>query len=175
MQFKTSVTPAGPVYTVGGAIGARYTQLGAETSSLGAPTGDEQTLSNGRVQDFEHGRIYWSAATGVWETYGLIAQKYLDLGGPTSPLGWPTSGELGTPNGIGRFNRFTEGNIYFNPQAGTHCVYGAIFTEYGRHGYEGGRFGFPITDEYSTPEGRRNDFQGGWIAWISATGQVVTS
>lgn len=175
MQFKTSVTPAGPVYTVGGAIGARYTQLGAETSPLGAPTGDEQSLSNGRVQDFEHGRIYWSAATGAWETYGLIAQKYLDLGGPTSPLGWPTSGELGTPNGIGRFNRFTEGNIYFNPQAGTHCVYGAIFAEYGRHGYEGGRFGFPTTDEYPTPDGRRNDFQGGWIAWISATGQVTTS
>nr|WP_193777233.1 MULTISPECIES: trehalose corynomycolyl transferase [unclassified Rhodococcus (in: high G+C Gram-positive bacteria)] len=175
MQFKTSVTPVAPVYTVGGAIGARYTQLGAETSPLGAPTGDEQPLASGRVQDFEHGRIYWSAATGAWETYGLIAQKYLDLGGPTSPLGWPTSGELGTPNGIGRFNRFTEGNIYFNPQAGTHCVYGAIIAEYGRHGYEGGRFGFPTTDEYATPEGRRNDFQGGWIAWISATGQVVTS
>ncbi|WP_158171169.1 LGFP repeat-containing protein [Rhodococcus sp. JT-3] len=63
-----------------------------------------------------------------------------------------TYAEVGTPNGIGRFNRFTEGNIYFNPQAGTHCVYGAIFAEYGRHGYEGGGFGFPTTDEYATPD-----------------------
>ncbi|MGE2767182.1 LGFP repeat-containing protein [Rhodococcus sp. 1.20] len=33
----------------------------------------------------------------------------------------------------------------------------------------------PTTDEYATPDGRRTDFQGGWIAWIAATGQIVTS
>jgi len=126
LQFKTSVVPAGPVYTVGGAIGARYNTLGADTGPLGDPVGNEYDIAAGRAQDFEHGRIYAGPSTGAWETYGLIAQKYQSLGGPAGVLGWPTSGELGTPNGQGRFNRFVQGNIYFNPQAGTHSIYGAI-------------------------------------------------
>jgi hypothetical protein len=175
LQFKTSVAPAGPVYTVGGAIGARYNVLGADTGPLGDPVGNEYDIAGGRAQDFEHGRIYAGPSTGAWETYGLIAQKYQSLGGPAGVLGWPTSGELGTPNGQGRFNRFVQGNIYFNPQAGTHSVYGAIFQEWGRRGYEGGRFGFPTSDEYAVADGRQNNFQGGWIRWITATGRIVTS
>jgi len=51
----------------------------------------------------------------------------------------------------------------------------SISTAYGHHGNESGRFGFPITDEYPTPDVRRNDFQGGWIKWIAATSQTITS
>ena len=53
-------------------------------------------------------------------------------------MGWPTSGELGTPNGQGRFNRFEHGNIYFGfPVGRAHMIHGAIFNRYGQEGYEG--------------------------------------
>ncbi|WP_420878985.1 DUF4185 domain-containing protein [Rhodococcus sp. (in: high G+C Gram-positive bacteria)] len=175
VQFRTAIEPVAPVLAVAGPIASRYRQIGAETGPLGHPTSNEYNLAGGKIQDFEYGRIYWTSSTGAWETYGLIGEKYHQMGGPTSVLGWPTSGEIGTPNGLGRFNRFVEGNIYFNPTAGTHAIYGAIFARWGQEGYENSRFGFPTSDEYSVPEGRRSDFQGGWIRWNSTTGMTTTS
>ena len=41
----------------------------------------------------------------------------------------------------------------------------------GRGGWEAGDLGFPTSDEYVVPEGRRNDFEGGSITWSAASGQ----
>ncbi|WP_228835240.1 LGFP repeat-containing protein [Nocardia abscessus] len=57
---------------------------------------------------------------------------------------------MSTPNGPARFNRFQTGNIYHSP-AGTDAVYGGIFGEWARQGYENGRLGFPISDEFDVP------------------------
>ncbi|QIX53955.1 trehalose corynomycolyl transferase (plasmid) [Rhodococcus sp. DMU1] len=157
-----------------GAIGARYIAIGGENGPLGRCTGQEAERDGGRSQDFAHGAMFWTEQTGAWEVYGQIGTKYTDLGGPTSAVGWPVSGELTTPNGIGRFNRFQQGNIYFAP-TGTHPVYGAIFAEWGRHGFENGRFGFPTSDEFDVPDGRQTNFEGGWIRWIPDGDQVLTS
>lgn len=157
-----------------GAISLRYIAIGGENGPLGRCTGQEAELDGGRVQEFANGSIYWTDQTGAWEVYGAIADKYTDLGGPSSAVGWPVSGELPTPNGIGRFNSFQEGNIYFAP-AGTFAVHGAIFDEWGRQGFENGRFGFPVSDEFEVPDGRQVNFERGWIRWVADGDKVLTS
>ncbi|MFV9455362.1 LGFP repeat-containing protein [Rhodococcus sp. NM-2] len=157
-----------------GAIGARYIAIGGEDGPLGGCTGQESGRDGGQVQDFANGAMFWTEETGAWEVYGQIGAKYTEIGGPTSAVGWPVSGELITPNGVGRFNRFEQGNIYFAP-TGTHPVYGAIFAEWGRQGFENGRFGFPTSDEFDIPGGRQTNFEGGWIRWIADGDQVLTS
>ncbi|WIC89790.1 lysin A [Gordonia phage Sapo] len=44
-----------------GRIGERYFKDGAEKGPLGYPLGDEEFFQDGRVQNFEHGKAYWSA------------------------------------------------------------------------------------------------------------------
>ena len=63
-----------------------------------------------RLSEFENASFYWSAATGACNIYGHIRVKWLDLGGPTSPLGLPTTDELDIPGG-GRYNGFEKGAI----------------------------------------------------------------
>jgi uncharacterized protein with LGFP repeats len=42
-------------------------------------------------------------------------------------MGYPTTDELSTPDGIGRYNHFDKaGSIYWTPGTGAHEVYGAI-------------------------------------------------
>jgi uncharacterized protein with LGFP repeats len=85
-------------------------------------------------------------------------------------LGYPTTDELPTPGGTGRYNHFQHGSVYWTPAAGAHEVYGAIRVLWARNGSEAGRLGFPVTGEYSVPGGRRSDFQGGAIVYDAATG-----
>ncbi len=157
-----------------GAIGVHYTEIAGPEGPLGSCTGAEHDLDGGRMQEFAHGAVYWTESTGAWEVYGAIAEKYATDGGPGSAVGWPISGELVTANGAGQFNRFEHGNIYHSP-AGTHSVHGAIFDEWGRQGFEQGQFGFPTTDEFAVTDGVQTNFQGGWIRFITATGETVTS
>jgi uncharacterized protein with LGFP repeats len=51
---------------------------------------------------------------------GAIRDKWLALGGPSSFLGQPLTDELGTPDGVGRFNHFQGGSIYWTPTIGAH-------------------------------------------------------
>lgn len=44
-------------------------------------------------------------------------------------------------------------------------VYGCNFRAYLQVGGSGSWLGFPISDEYDAPHGRRNDFEGGYIFW----------
>jgi hypothetical protein len=61
-------------------------------------------------------RIYYSDL-GVYVVYGAIGQRYADLGGPNSWLGWPLSDELDFTEG-GRASKFQNGNIYWWPDVG---------------------------------------------------------
>lgn len=88
-----------------------------------------------------------------FQVYGEIGKKYASLGGPTGFLGAPRTDETGTPDGIGRFNHFEHGSIYWTPQTQAHEVHGAIHDKWAATGFERGP-GYPITDETSTPDGR---------------------
>jgi LGFP repeat len=95
--------------------------------------------------------LYPGAVFGQ-RVYGKIGEKYNALGGPAGPLGRAMSDEADAPFG-GRFNAFQNGYIYWSPKIGTaYAVFGAIGAKWNQSGRV--EFGYPITDETPTPDGR---------------------
>ncbi|HYO54266.1 N-acetylmuramoyl-L-alanine amidase [Archangium sp.] len=164
--------------TVGGAILTRYNQLGGSAGFLGPCKTNELTTPDGigRYNHFQNGSIYWTSATGAWEVWGNIRIKWEALGWERSALGYPITGELGTPDGIGRYNHFQYGSIYWTPETGAHEVRGNIHAKWKALGWETSPLGYPITDEMGTPDGigRYNHFRKGAIEgsiyWTPTTG-----
>ncbi|MEX5300262.1 S8 family serine peptidase [Kocuria sp. CPCC 205292] len=78
---------------VRGAIGRRWTALGAETGLLGYPLGRERGGLGGAGQEFERGRILWSPATGAQPVRGAIGRAHADLRGEQGRLGYPVTPE----------------------------------------------------------------------------------
>lgn len=141
-------------------------------AELGACLTPEYGVPGGRAQDFRNGRVIWSAKTGAKVVGGAIGGAYVAAGGPGGYLGFPTSDELGTPDRIGRFNRFENGNVYWTAKTGAHPVVGAISAAWGKAGYERGPLGYPAGDEITTPngKGRVQAFQIGAYYWNQANG-----
>ncbi|MGO4859079.1 LGFP repeat-containing protein, partial [Arthrobacter sp. 2MCAF14] len=82
---------------------------------------------------------------------------------------------MGTPDGVGQYTHFTGSggsSIYWSPATGAHEVQGAIRAKWAALGWEQGRLGYPLTDEYAVPVGRESDFGGGRLTWNSQTGTV---
>ncbi|MBS0583876.1 MAG: hypothetical protein JSS42_12320 [Proteobacteria bacterium] len=99
------------------------------------------------------------ASTHAAEPYGKIGEKYAALGGHGSALGAPIGNEANAPFG-GRFHDFRMGSIYWHPQIGQAFeVFGAIGGKF--HQLGNAQFGYPITDESTTPDrrGRYNHFR----------------
>lgn len=98
---------------------------------------------------------------------GAILSKYQEMRGQNSPLGCPTSDELTTPNGRGKYNTFDGGSIYWTAATGAHPIWGAIRDKWGSLGWENGKLGFPVSDELANPDGqgRRQQFEGGTVYW----------
>jgi hypothetical protein len=100
---------------------------------------------------------------------GDIAGKYDALGGCASLLGSPITEERGTPDGVGRYSVLEHGSIYWTPALGAHEVHGRIRDAWAAAGWEAGHLGYPTSDEYADGDGRRNDFEHGFIHWSAAT------
>jgi uncharacterized protein with LGFP repeats len=84
------------------------------------------------------------------------------------------SDETTTPDGIGRYNHFQGGSIYWTPQTGAHEVHGFIRNKWAFLRWERGRLKYPTSDEFQDGPYRRSNFQGGYIRWSEKTGAVVT-
>ncbi len=104
-------------FEVHGAILTKYLATGA-VDAWGFPVSNESdilkgTTSIGRISEFEKCSIYWSGASGAHEVHGDIRDKYRNLSGPLSPLGFPLSDEANIPNiqAPARFNSFQNGSI----------------------------------------------------------------
>ncbi|GAB7189438.1 hypothetical protein NUM3379_01440 [Kineococcus sp. NUM-3379] len=165
-------SPATGAWEVRGAIGERWAQLGREGSWLGFPTSGELGLRGGAFERFQGGSVYFSGATGAQAVRGLIREKWGSVGWEAGYLGYPTTTEA--PVRGGAFTHFQGGSVYWSPATGAHVVRGAIRQAWAGQGWESGRLGFPMSDEYDVPGGRRSDFQGGDIVWTPAGGAVVT-
>src|SRR5262249_28411227 len=111
---------------------------------------------------------------GAHEVHGDIRAKWSSMGWETSVLGYPTTDETSTPDGIGRYNHFQGGSIYWTPSLGAHEVQGLIHDFWANQGWEQGALGYPTSDEYSVPQGRRSDFQHGTVTYNTSTGQVTS-
>ncbi len=169
-------SPATTAHEMHGALLGHYLSLGGPAAGLGLPTSDETSVTGspaGRRSELADGTLLWSPATGAHVVHGAISNRYSELGGPGGSMGLPTTDELGTPDRIGRFNFFTGGGIYWSPNSGAHQVQGAILAAWAAMGFERGFLGYPISNEYDVPDGRRSDFQGGWLLWDRASGTIT--
>ncbi len=116
---------------------------------------------------------YNSQMHNAFEIHGDIYRKWLELGG----LQWgvPSTDELTTSRGDGRFNFFNNGSasIHWTTRTGAHAVWGDILKKWAQLNWENGPMGYPVTDETATPDGigRFNHFEnGGSIYWTPNTG-----
>ncbi|HEY6072322.1 MAG TPA: hypothetical protein VIV15_02765, partial [Anaerolineales bacterium] len=150
----------------------KYLAFGGPSGFLGSPVGPETSMGSGSYRDFQGGSIYWSSSTGVYEVHGDIRAKWLALGGVNSFLGYPLTDETVTPDGIGRYNHFQGGSVYWSPNTGAHEVHGLIRDKWASMGWEQSFLGYPLTDETPTSDGvgRYNDFQAGSIYWSPSSG-----
>ncbi len=171
-------------FVVYGSIYAHYAQLGdlsdpARQPFLGLPTSDELPAGRGRVSHFDGADIYWATNVGAHEVHGAIRQHWRDLGGFSGFLGFPLTDESGTPDGVGRYNRFEGGVIYWTPGTGAYEVHGAILDLWSSLGFEKSFLGYPVSDETGGTlppplylSARVSYFQFGQIVWSDATGAV---
>ncbi len=166
--------PSTGAYEVHGLIRSRWASLGWERSFLGYPKTDETATPDGigRFNHFQGGSIYWSPSTGAWEVHGAIRNKYASLGWERSFLRYPLTNETTCPDGVGRFNHFQGGSIYWSPSTGAHEVHGAIRAHWASMGWEKSVLGYPISDELVVfgGAGRISHFQRGSIYWSSTAG-----
>nr|WKN39744.1 hypothetical protein K4G66_13695 [Tunicatimonas sp. TK19036] len=132
---------------------------------------------DGFYREYGNGRIYWSPSTNAHEVHGAILDKWLSLGAEHSFLGYPVGDETGTPDGVGRFNRFQHGMIYWTPSIGAHEIHGAILDKWSSIGFENSFLGYPVSDELDLgfANGRFSNFERGQIAWTPIAGAAVSS
>jgi len=110
----TTVAPAAPVTAAAlSPIDQRYASDAALRKLLGAPTGAEFSVANGRQRNYKYGSLLWSSSTGVHELHGAILWKFKQLGG-AAKLGFPTTDEKTEEwrvpgNVVLAYNRFANG------------------------------------------------------------------
>ncbi len=127
---------------------------------MGYPTADEVDVLGaddtviGQSQTFEQGTFYRNKADGkVFSLKGDINEKYIELGGPAGPLGFPDRNdrELGDEalGNDGSYSRFKKGYIYSSSRSGTHVIYkGPVFDAWKKKGYEHPQgIGYPTSDD----------------------------
>ncbi|MDQ7806681.1 PQQ-dependent sugar dehydrogenase [Amycolatopsis sp. A133] len=176
--YYTASTGAHVIY---GEIRKKWAELDYERG-VGYPTTDEFGTPDG-IARYNHfirggnvGSIYYTTATGAHAIYGEIRKKWAELDYERG-LGYPATDELGTPDGVARYNHFTKnGNttrsIYYTTATGAHAIYGEIWRKWAALDFERG-LGYPTTDELGTPDGRGryNHFSlGGSIYFTTSTG-----
>lgn len=81
----------GAVWPVQGGFMDAWTKLDKEWGVAGYPMSAEIPTANGVFQEFEHGRFYWTPATGPRFVPADILAVYLERGGEAGSYGYPTS------------------------------------------------------------------------------------
>ncbi|WP_337060111.1 CAP domain-containing protein [Kineococcus sp. G2] len=102
---------------------------------------------------------------------GSILARYQAAGGPGSVLGLPTTSELTTPDGIGRYTHFDGGSVYWTPATGAQVVRGAIRGTWSGLGWENSPVGYPTEEEFAVRDGGRvQRFARGLVYWTPKLG-----
>jgi hypothetical protein len=127
------------------AIEAKASSLGYGPQGL---AGDVASVSGGYLGRYTSHDIYAAPGGAAFEVHGDIRAKYNALGGADGLLGIPETDERGTPDGIGRFNHFKGGSIYWTPRTGPMAVRGAVRDFWASTGWERGPFGYPVQDQH---------------------------
>jgi uncharacterized protein with LGFP repeats len=167
---------AGPTgqaaHGLSGGIGGLWNQQGAASGPLGFPVGDITCALTpaGCSQAFQHGSIYWSAATGPHAVSGDIAAAWTAVGGHAGWLGYPRAAATCTAAGCSQ--PFQGGLLAGAPGQGAHALSGGIGAHWAQQGGTSGPLGLPVGAATCglTPPGCSQAFQNGSIYWSAATG-----
>ncbi|MFC7451052.1 DUF5615 family PIN-like protein [Rhodococcus daqingensis] len=161
-------------------IEKKYIEWGGAGSPLGNPVGGVYVVGNGFGQDYEGGTIYYSPDSGAKVMYGVILDKYRELGGPAGDIGFPNTDEVDATGGANRVSEFlTPGGakIFWTPEAGAWLVRGPILAAWDKLGGATGPLGYPIAAETEVDGVRIAKFSGNGgtaeIRWSEADGFVT--
>lgn len=171
-------SPTTGAYVNKGDIRNEWKNWGYENGQLGYPVSDEYTVSsafvsnyetNALIQDFQGGSIIWSNnwAKVVHTEFNTKWKAY----GSQNGLGLPTSNQVSSVNS-GYVQNFERGNIYWTSPTGVRATSGVIGNTHKGLNAERGVLGYPKTDELKNliNGGSKQEFQGGYVTWSSATG-----
>ena len=167
-------TPTTGTWSARGSVLAGWQARGAEWSWLGYPTRDERCgMSAGACyQNFEGGRITWSAKTGADALRWPMAEAWDALGAGGGTLGHPLTDTVCGLSRSGCYQVFERGWLYSTPTTGTHFLRGAIKETWAATGLEWGVLGYPTTDERCGLSGGAcmQEFEHGHVYWTAGTG-----
>jgi Polysaccharide deacetylase/LGFP repeat len=169
-------SPASGAHYSVGAIRVAWAGTDYERGFLGYPTTNEVPgLVNGGVyQMYQRGAIIWSPASGAHYSVGAIRQAWAGTGYERGGLGYPTTNEVGGLVRGGVYQMYQRGAIIWSPASGAHYSIGAIRQAWAATGYERGRLGYPVTNEFASGGGVAQDYQGGRINWTAGGGATIT-
>lgn len=164
-------SPNSGAHATKGAVLSKWREEGSESGWLGYPTSSEVKVKNGVYQDFQGGKIYWSAATGAKSTKisGRVYTKWKSLNWENGWLGYPTSDQLSGLRNNGYWQSFQGGVIMNSPYTFAHTVKGTILNRWRAEGSENGWLGYPTTEELAVSDGVIQQFENGYIRWYSRT------
>jgi uncharacterized protein with LGFP repeats len=174
--YWTATTGAVPVWN--GAIGGQWKRLGSEGSWLKYPVSAERCglAGDGCAQEFQSGTVYWSPRTGAFPTGGGIGQRWNQIGGVSSRLGYP-AGQLvcGLAQG-GCVQSFERGAIGWSAASGAWDVGGGIGLRWMELNAQDGGLGYPSSPEICglAASGCFQNFTRGTMMWSPATGAQPT-
>lgn len=172
-------------------IAQKYQNYTGVDGLLGASTTGELVAPDG-VGHYQHyqaasaslipydtagGSIYWTPTTCAHVVQGPIHMKWAAIGWERSPEGYPVTDMTATPDGLGRYNHFQTGSIYWSPLTGAYEVHGLIRDRWASLGWERGTLAYPISDETDeiNGSGRFSLFQHGSIHWNRSTNAITVN
>jgi uncharacterized protein with LGFP repeats len=173
------VAAASPLGEADDAMTAAWKTAGGDNSDLGAKQGEAYAAGAGFAQDFVHGKMFFTPATGPRSMMGAILDKYEALGGPAaSDLGFPTMNEArglaGPDSRVSTFSASDKPLIYWTPDHGAFVVRGAINAAWDKLGSSGGALGVPVSDETYDGEVATQAFSTGRVSWNRLTKTFTT-
>jgi uncharacterized protein with LGFP repeats len=160
-----------------GPIQALWSAAGDEHGSLGYPTSDTGSTADGvgQYQHFQKGSVFSSPGTGTRVVSGAVLALWASTGYERGRLGYPTSSTGPTGDGLGQYQHFQKGSVFWSRTTGAHSVLGAFLTAWARGGYERGPLGYPASEAYAVTGGSRLNFQHGSITVSGTTGKVTVA
>ena len=179
LALLAPVAAASPLGEADDAMTAAWKAAGGDNSDLGAKQGEAYAAGAGFAQDFVHGKMFFTPATGPRSMMGAILDKYEALGGPAaSDLGFPTMNEArglaGPDSRVSTFSASYKPLIYWTAEHGAFVVRGAINAAWDKLGSSGGALGVPVSDETYDGEVATQAFSTGRVSWNRLTKTFTT-
>src|SRR5205814_5193309 len=127
---------------------------------LGEPVGPEQQVEpDGAFQEYRNGRICRHEHLGTFAVQGSMLDKYIETG--PSQLGFPTSDETETDDGLYQAQYFEHGAIIQVRGTNGVCIQGDFYQAWRQAGGELGEWGYPVADQLEIAGGTAVYFERG--------------